>query len=272
MRGARPGKPRRDGDEALSPFRDQRFFVEGLGAIAEHIRFRPESLVEVVCSARDRAPVEQLVRSAPRPIPLREATAAKALARDGSPAGEQPSGGPPVAQVNLKAQPEDVLLGRCRPQGQRHLILVLDHVTDPRNLGAIVRSAAFFGVDQVVVAQRRQVLLTQAGVATAQGGFAHTDLICVVNLVRTLKKLKELGYWVIGMAMDGEPVASLSSEYERVVLVLGSEGEGISHGVRQEVDRLAAIEGRGKGLESLNVAVAAGIALECFSRARDAQA
>jgi 23S rRNA (guanosine2251-2'-O)-methyltransferase len=147
-----------------------------------------------------------------------------------------------------------------------NLVLVLDHISDPRNLGAIVRSAAFFGIRHVIVPERRQVLLTQASVNTAQGGFALTKLTVVVNVSRALEELKSRDFWVLGAAMSGEPVARVSGRYDKQVLVLGSEDKGISPGVLSHCDVVVSIAGAEKSLDSLNVSVAAGILIHELRR------
>jgi 23S rRNA (guanosine2251-2'-O)-methyltransferase len=138
-------------------------------------------------------------------------------------------------------------------------VIVLDHISDPRNLGAIVRTAAFFGVRHVIVPEKRQVLLTQAGVNTAQGGFALSDLVVVVNVSRALEELKRNDYWILGAAMGGNPVSTVRGRFNRQVLVLGSEDKGISQHVLGRCDVQVAIPGAPKSLDSLNVSVAAGI-------------
>ena len=95
--------------------------------------------------------------------------------------------------------------------------------------------------------------------------FALCDLVTVVNLARTLEQLKEKGYWIVGTAMDGEPVERVTAtSYDKVVLVLGNEESGLSQGIRKLCDRLASIPAPGNTLESLNVSVAAGIFLYAF--------
>jgi 23S rRNA (guanosine2251-2'-O)-methyltransferase len=170
-----------------------------------------------------------------------------------------------AATVSLAAIPQDALLARLKSR-ERDVLVALDHVQDPRNLGAIARSAAFFGVTELIAPERRQVLLTQAGVATAQGAFALVDLVAVVNLARTLTQLKELGYWIIGTEMGGEPLSSVAGQYAKTVVVLGAEDTGMSRQIRELCDRHVAIARRGRGLDSLNVSVAAGIVLEALTR------
>ena len=222
------------------------------------MRFKPHAVKSIRVKPQVRAAVASLLSEHGLTLPLGEAEAATA-------AGESPS--PVVARVSLEALDQGGLEARTAGRAQ-DVILALDHITDPRNLGAIIRSAAFFGVREVIVPERRQVLFTQAAVGTAQGGFALTDLVVVVNLARTLAALKAKGYWVVGTAMDGEPYTDVAHVYDKVVLVLGSEDTGLSKNVRDLCDRLAAIPGRAGGLDSLNVSVASGIFLSAFGGAR----
>lgn len=238
-----------------SPHTPQAFVVEGLAAVAEYVKFKPRALVEIRAKKDKRAEVEKLLKQHQLTIPLREIQP-----------GEQKEEGaaPVVAKVNLRAMPIEAFEKRIEGR-TKDLIVALDHITDPRNLGAVARSAAFFGVREMIAPERRQVLFTQAAVATAQGAFALTDLVTVVNLGRALEQLKEKGYWIIGTAMDGEPVTKVTAtSYEKVVLVLGNEESGLSAGVRKLCDRLASIPAPPNTLESLNVSVAAGIFLYAF--------
>jgi 23S rRNA (guanosine2251-2'-O)-methyltransferase len=243
-------------DEGKSdPFASQLFHVDGESAIGEYARFAPTAIKEIIYVERAKVQAEQLLAKHSLSVPLRQ----RVLER------EMQQVAPISALVQLQAKTFNSLVERLKKR-TKDVILALDHVTDPRNLGAIVRSAAFFGVKEVLVPERRQVLLTQASVNTAQGGFALTDLVITVNLNRSLTALKEQGYWIIGAAMGGEGFRSLAPEYEKVVLVLGAEDTGLSKQVTDSCDRLAAIPGLGSGLESLNVSVAAGIFLCEFTR------
>lgn len=241
-----------------NPQTPQPFVVEGLAAVAEYVRFRPRALVDVRVKKDKRADVERLLEQHKVNVPVRDVA-------PGGAEGEAPV----TARVNLKAMPTDAFEKRIKGR-KTDLIVAVDHITDPRNLGAVVRSAAFFGVREVIAPERRQVLFTQAAVSTAQGGFALCDLVTVVNLARMLELLKEQGYWIVGTAMDGEALQKVAGVYEKVVLVLGSEESGLSRGVRTLCDRLAAIPAAGDTLESLNVSVAAGICIWQFSQPRAA--
>ncbi len=246
------------------------YFVDGLPAVREYARFKPEAILSVEAVTKERQAVERVLKEHGVTVKVQE------LRRD--PKKPQPQDASPVRAVVKVAALDDLEFTRrleIRAAGnERDLIIALDHITDPRNLGAIVRSAAFFGVREVVAPERRQVLFTQASVATAQGGFALTDLVCVVNLGRALDELKERGYWIVGTAMDGEPLMKIAARrYDKIVLVLGAEDVGMALKVRERCDLLASIPGahaHGKGLDSLNVSVAAGICLAALAPAADA--
>lgn len=149
-------------------------------------------------------------------------------------------------------------------QKKPRVLIALDHITDPHNLGAIVRSAAFYHTPWVIVAKDRQVLMTDASVAISQGGFSRTNLIVVTNLVRFLKSLKELGYWIVGA--DGlDPKAHTKKpDLDHVVLLMGNESKGISPAVKKQCDLFMKFGPSSPGLDSLNVSVATGIALQTF--------
>ncbi len=140
------------------------------------------------------------------------------------------------------------------------LILVLDGVTDPHNLGACLRSAAAAGADALIVPKDRSAGLTPVARKVAAGGAARVPVIQVTNLARAMRRMQEAGIWLTGLA--GEAGESLYDQDLRgpVGLVLGSEGEGLRRLTRETCDFLASIPMPGK-LESLNVSVAAGISL-----------
>ena len=148
-------------------------------------------------------------------------------------------------------------------------VMAVDQVTDPRNLGAIIRSAAAFSVDLVILPDRHAAPLDGVCARAAAGGLDIVPVAQVVNLARTLVDLKERGLTVVGL--DGNSGTSLAAEPppEPWVLVLGSEGEGMRRLVRERCDRLAALPIDPR-IESLNVSVAAGIALWTLTQMRQA--
>ncbi|GAA4609360.1 23S rRNA (guanosine(2251)-2'-O)-methyltransferase RlmB [Actinoallomurus liliacearum] len=162
------------------------------------------------------------------------------------------------------AHPDD-LLQRGTPQ----LVVALDGVTDPRNLGAIVRSAAAFGANGVLVPERRAAGVTAGAWKTSAGTLASVPVARATNLVRTLKAYQSAGLFVAGLDARGAVgVGDLEAASGPLVLVVGSEGKGLSRLVAETCDLLINIP-MGPNAESLNAGVAAGIAMyEISSRRR----
>ena len=136
------------------------------------------------------------------------------------------------------------------------LVLVLDHVTDAGNFGAIVRSAEVVGAAGVVIANKRAAEVTVATYKTSAGAVMHLPIAQVPNIARALEDLKEAGFWACGASEHAEQVCWDAPLEGRVALVMGSEGEGISRLVLQTCDFLTKLPQRGE-TESLNVAQAA---------------
>jgi 23S rRNA (guanosine2251-2'-O)-methyltransferase len=163
----------------------------------------------------------------------------------------------------------DELLAKAKTPG---LIIGLDGVTDPHNLGAIVRSAAAFGADGVVIPERRTAAMTGSAWKSSAGAAARLPISQVTNLVRSLEDAKKAGYFVVGLDAEGDeslPVFSLS--HESVYLIVGSEGKGLSRLVRETCDLILSIPMH-SSVESLNASVASAIVLQHISAARAAAA
>ena len=145
-------------------------------------------------------------------------------------------------------------------------LLALDQVTDPRNLGAILRSAAAFDVAAVILPERHSAELNGACARAAAGALDLVPIIQVTNLARSLAAVKEAGFWTVGL--DGNAEAPLNSIdlSGRTCVVLGAEDTGLRQLTQSHCDHLAALPIHDR-IESLNVAVAAGIALYCVSQA-----
>lgn len=160
----------------------------------------------------------------------------------------------------------DDLLGEAGPAP---LIVALDHVTDPRNLGAVIRSAAAFGAHGVVIPQRRSAQVTAATWKSSAGAAARIPVARATNLTRTLRSYQQAGLFVVGLTGDGDvDVPDLSQATDPLVLVTGSEGDGLSRLVRQSCDVSTSIR-ISSDVESLNASVATSIALYEISRLRD---
>ena len=165
------------------------------------------------------------------------------------------------------AHPDD-LTHAAFEAGEQPLIVALDGVTDPRNLGAVVRSAAAFGGHGVVVPERRAAGMTAAAWKTSAGTAARTPVARATNLTRALQSYQKAGLIVVGLAADGEvDLADAPGLDGPLVIVVGSEGKGLSRLVGETCDLRARIPMPG-GAESLNAGVAAGVALYEAARHR----
>ncbi|MQA83788.1 MAG: 23S rRNA (guanosine(2251)-2'-O)-methyltransferase RlmB [Streptosporangiales bacterium] len=165
------------------------------------------------------------------------------------------------------AHPDDLIL-RAHEAGETPLVIALDGVTDPRNLGAIVRSAAAFGCHGVVVPQRRAAGVTAAAWKASAGALARVPVARATNLTRTLQAYRREGLFVVGLAAGSQTsVDELEVATEPLAVVVGSEGRGLSRLVAETCDLTVRIPMAG-GAESLNAAVAAGIALYEAARLR----
>ena len=150
------------------------------------------------------------------------------------------------------------------------LLVALDGVTDPRNLGAVVRSAAAFGTQGIVVPERRAAGMTATAWRTSAGAAARVPIAQVTNLTRALKRCQEEGFLVVGLDADGETsLYELEAAVGPIVVVVGSEGRGLSRLVGETCDLLVGIP-MASDVESLNASVAAAVALAEISRRRTA--
>ncbi|WP_213817119.1 23S rRNA (guanosine(2251)-2'-O)-methyltransferase RlmB [Glaciihabitans sp. dw_435] len=160
------------------------------------------------------------------------------------------------------------LLDLTISRGKKPLFVALDGITDPRNLGAIIRSVAAFGGDGVILPQRRSVGLTASAWKTSAGAAARTPVAMASNLTATLKALKQRGVFVLGLDGDGDmQLPNLTLANEPVVLVIGSEGKGLSRLVAETCDAIVSIP-INAATESLNAGIAASVALYEISKLR----
>jgi 23S rRNA (guanosine2251-2'-O)-methyltransferase len=165
------------------------------------------------------------------------------------------------------AHPDD-LLERAGEMKEKPLIVALDQVTDPRNLGAVIRSAAGFGAHGVVIPERRAAGMTASAWKASAGAAARIPVAQTVNLTRQLKAYQDAGCMVIGLAADGDvSLPALDLGDGPLVVVIGSEGNGLSRLVAETCDQLVSIP-MANQVESLNAGVAASVALYAISQAR----
>ena len=160
----------------------------------------------------------------------------------------------------------DEMLERAAQRGEEPLLVLLDGITDPHNLGAIVRTAECVGAHGVILPERRSAGLTPAAAKAAAGALNYMPVARVTNLNRTIDELKARGVWIVGASMDG--VSAFSADLSGpMALVVGSEGEGISRLTLEKCDLRVAIPMKGH-IDSLNASVAAGVLMYAIARAR----
>jgi predicted rRNA methylase len=251
------------------------YIIEGLSVLKEYLRFRKEAIIKVYCKQKYAETLIPLLEGTGLTPVITDAQAQRDE-RPRNPTIQKPSRpesrsqplsfAPVWAEIKVDYLSEAAFFKRIRAAASsRRLIIAIDHITDPQNLGSIARSAAFFGITEIIVPKTRQVHITKGALSSAQGAFALSDMVMVTNLVRLLEQLKEEGYWIVSADMDGEPFQKVAGFYEKTVLVLGSEDKGVSHLVKNKSDRIVAIKGSEGSLESLNVGVAAGILINSFA-------
>ena len=162
---------------------------------------------------------------------------------------------------------EDLIKGALAGK-DKGLLLVADHITDTGNLGSLIRTAEFFGVQGLILPRDRSASITGTVHKRSAGGSAYLPVAKVVNLARTLKQLKDEGLWIVGAEAEGKTNVYEFDWNRDLVLVFGSEGKGLSRVVKNRCHHLVSIPRSGH-LNSLNVSVAAGIILSEIARQRD---
>lgn len=233
-------------------------WIAGINAVAAALEHDAEHVVEVLVEAGARNPrltdIEDRARRVE--VPVRK-VAAQAL--DGAAGGVRHQG--VVARYRAaQTWDEHALPGLVEAAQGRALLLVLDGVTDPHNLGACLRSAAAAGATAVVVPKDKAAPVNATVRKTSSGAADRIPVVRATNLARCLRTLRESGVWVYGLVGEAEPSLYALDLRGNLALVLGSEGEGLRRLTREHCDRLARIPMPG-AMESLNVSVAAGVAL-----------
>ena len=161
------------------------------------------------------------------------------------------------------------LISTVADSKEQGMIVVLDNITDPRNLGAVIRSTAAFGGQGVVIPERRSASVTAVAWRTSAGTAARLPVAKATNITRALKEFQQNGYQVVGLDAGGDTTYDSYDGTGPVVIVVGSEGKGLSRLVRETCDVLVSVPTT-SWVESLNASVAAGVVLSEFSRQRRA--
>lgn len=166
-----------------------------------------------------------------------------------------------VASINAVQLKTEKELKLALQEWNDPLILILDCIEDPRNLGACLRSADAAGVTAVVFSKDKSASITPITHKTAAGAVEHLDIFQVTNLARAIESIKAAGVWVYGTALEGDSSSIYQTDFSgAVALVMGNEGKGLRHLVKQSCDHLVHIPMAGE-VQSLNVSVATGVAL-----------
>jgi len=165
-----------------------------------------------------------------------------------------------LAAARAAATLEDILASANSGRGQAGLIVLLDGVEDPHNLGAIVRTALAAGAHGVVIPERRAAGLTDTVARASAGALAHLPVAKVTNLARAMEELKEAGYWLVGLDERADKSYTDVDYTSPVAIVLGSEGQGLHELTRKRCDFVVSLPTTGP-VQSLNVSVAAGVVL-----------
>ena len=228
----------------------------GFHAVNARLRRRPESVHEVYLDPgrRDARARDLLARAAAAGVRVLEAEAGRIERLAGS--ARHQGVAARVAAIELQQSLEAVLA----QAGADALVLVLDGVQDPHNLGACLRVADAFGAHAVVAPKDRAVALTAAVAKVASGAAEAVPYVQVTNLARTLAQMQQAGLWIMGADEQGAQAIGTSRLEGPLAWVLGAEGEGLRRLTREGCDALVRIPMQGS-VESLNVAVAAGICL-----------
>lgn len=230
--------------------------IFGLHAVEEALRSgaRPLRRLVVVHTDRQFSELVEMARKAGVPVRIEPRQALDRLVPSGRHQGV-------VAMAGAKAyvEPEDILKA-ARAHGTPALVLLLDGVEDPHNLGAVLRTAEAAGAHGVVIPERRSVGLTGTVAKASAGAVEHLPVACVTNLSRTIEQLKEQNIWVYALDPSAEKSYTALDLKGPVALVLGGEGKGVRAGVLDKCDDRARIPMHGR-VASLNVSAAAAIIL-----------
>ncbi len=237
--------------------------VFGINPVREALRAGHVRELRVAARADDR--VRELLRLAEQHGIRVRRVDGEQLARDAR--GGQHQGVAADVEAPAVLSVADLVAGAGDPP----LLVVLDSIEDPQNVGAILRTVDAAGADGVVVQQRRSAALGGATAKASAGALAHVRIAEVVNIARALDELKALGVWTIGLAGDAPATYDALDLAGPTALVFGAEGTGLRRLVKERCDLLAAIPMQGH-VDSLNVSVAAGVTLFEAVRQRRAKA
>jgi 23S rRNA (guanosine2251-2'-O)-methyltransferase len=232
--------------------------ITGIHAVREALEAgRPLEYV-LVAKGRQDTRVEEIVQLARRNgVPVRFEDRSQV---DRSANARDHQGVVAIAAARTAASLEDIVASANNTAGQQGLIVLLDGVEDPHNLGAIIRTSLAAGAHGVVIPERRAAGLTDAVARASAGALAHLPVAKVTNLVRAMEELKEMGYWLVGLDERADRSYSDVDYTTPTGIVMGGEGNGLHELTRKRCDFVVSLPTIGP-VKSLNVSVAAGVVL-----------
>ena len=259
------GPLREGGGKITSESQRRLSCIPGFHAVRETLLKTPENLCEIWVGVSRKGPraeeIAGLGAEKGVPVKFKDLREIEAVAP-----GAAHQGFVAFAETFSYTDFED-LIEKSRQTPGGALLIVADHITDEGNLGALIRTAAFFGVQGLILPKDRSARITGKLLKRTSGAYASLPVAQVVNLGRTLDLLAEKSFWIIGAAGEAEE-SIFHFDWDRdVVLALGSESKGLSHSVRDRCHALVKIPGSGQ-VESLNLSVAGGVILSEILRQR----
>lgn len=251
--------------------RGQGSYVYGRHPVEEILRRSPQDIEKLfVLSAQSSTLLSDIVRGAEEEgVPV--VTLAKKMIQEL--VGEVNHQGLVAKVKPFRYVEMEEILERAKYREETPLVVVLDQIQDPHNLGAIIRSAYALGAHGVVIPKDRACEVTPTAVKSSAGATAHTPVAQVINLRRALDELREAGLWIVGTHLDGDRTVDQVDFTAPTALVIGSEGKGLRRLTAESCDVLAAIPmatAQGVAVGSLNASVAAGVCLYEALRQRQA--
>jgi len=239
--------------------------ISGINPVLEALKAHPERIREIFLPVGELKGKKRLIYSLARSHSIKVQRIPRSqFERLG---GDEAHQGVVGNVIPYSYHPLETLLDNWRTSQERALFVLLDSVEDPRNLGAIVRTANTAGAHGVIVPKHRSAPMNSAAAKAAAGAFFYTRVCRITNLVATIKVLKKEGVWVIGTAEDAN-LSLYDHDFKTdSAVVIGGEGKGLHSLVKKNCDALVSIPTRGN-IRSLNAAVAAGIVLYEIIRQR----
>lgn len=247
---------------------EQSFYIYGRNAVTEALNSGSEiEKIYILYGLHGTNPLFKLAKVNKVQIITYDKMKFKNLEDNVLPRGVKSQG---VIALRTMAKTVDLaeLIENAFAKSDKPVLMILDGITDPQNLGAIARSAECAGVTGLIMPIRNSAPITPVAVKASAGALEHLDICKVTNLVNAIETLKETGFWIYGADMQSTRQYS-DNIYDRpIVIIIGSEGSGMKENVRKKCDEIISIPMAGK-INSLNASVSAGIILFEINRQRN---